>query len=104
LSKQTNKSANTGHRYRIAVEKFLAVLGDRQKKPLTSLTANDVELYINSQAKEKLAPPTVILCFMIIRTALNGARRRELIQTNPPKPWNCQKTKAWGGARSQGRK
>ncbi len=82
-SKQTRKAVNTGDRYRVAVEKFLTVLGDRQKKPLTALTAHDVERYMDARTKEKLAPRTVVLCVKIIRTALNAARRQGLIPTNP---------------------
>jgi integrase len=83
VSKQTRKAFNTGDRYRIAVEKFLTVLGDRQKKPLTALTSRDVERYLDSRTKEKLAPRTIVLCIKIIRTALNAARRQGLIPTNP---------------------
>jgi integrase len=82
-SKQARKSANTGSRYQTAVEKFLTVLGDRQQKPLTALTAYDVERYLNARTKEKLAPRTIVLCVKIIRTALNAARRQGLIPTNP---------------------
>ncbi len=82
-SKQTRKAFNTGDRYRIAVEKFLTVMGDRQKKPLTALTSRDVERYLDARTKEKLAPRTVVLCVKIIRTALNAARRQGLIPTNP---------------------
>jgi integrase len=82
-SKQTRKAVNTGNRYRVAVEKFLTVLGDRQKKPLTALTARDVERYMDSRTKEKLAPRTIVLCVKVIRTALNAARRQGLIPTNP---------------------
>lgn len=92
-SKQTHKSANTGDRYRIAVEKFLAVLGDRQKKPLTALSTRDVERYMDSRTKEKLAPRTVILCVKIIRTALNAARRQGLIPTNPAEAVELPKNK-----------
>ena len=82
-SKQAHNAANTGVRYRIAVEKFLAVLGDRQNKPLTALTSRDMERYMDSRTKEKLAPRTIVLCVKIIRTALNAARRQGLILTNP---------------------
>jgi len=92
-SKKTRKATNTGDRYQIAVEKFLAVLGDRQKKPLTALTANDVERYMDARTKEKLAPRTVILCVKIIRTALNAARRQGLIPNNPAEAVEMPKIK-----------
>ena len=79
-TKQTHKAANTGDRYRIAVEKFLESLDSRADKPLTALTARDVERYMDKRTKEKLAPRTVVLCVKIIRTALNHARR----QGQPP--------------------
>ena len=82
-SKHASKSANTGSRYATAVEKFLAVLGDRQHKPLTALTPHDVERYLAARTKEKLAPRTLVLCVKIIRNALNAARRQGLIPTNP---------------------
>jgi hypothetical protein len=82
-SKQTRKAVNTGERYRVAVEKFLTTLGDRQNKPLTALTARDIERYMDSRTKEKLAPRTIVLCVKIIRTALNAARRQGLIPMNP---------------------
>jgi integrase len=82
-SKQARKAANTSSRYEIAIEKFLDVLKDRQHKPLTALTAHDVERYLDARTKEKLAPRTVVLCIKIIRTALNAARRQGLIPTNP---------------------
>ena len=75
-SKQMRKSANTGERYRKAVETFLQVLGERQLKPLTVLTSRDVERYVDSRTAEGLAPRTIVLCVKIIRTALNAARRQ----------------------------
>lgn len=93
VSKQARKSANTGSRYSIAVEKFLEVLGDRQKKPLTALTARDVERYLDARTKEKLAPRTIVLCVKIIRTALNAARRQGLIPTNPAEAVELPKIK-----------
>jgi integrase len=82
-AKKSNKAANTSSRYANAVDKFLAVLGDRQHKPLTALTPHDVERYLNARTKEKLAPRTIVLCVKIIRTALNHARRQGIITTNP---------------------
>jgi integrase len=82
-SKQTRKAVNTGERYRVVIEKFLAGLGDHQKKPLTALTARDIERYMDARTKEKLAPRTVVFGVKVIRTALNAARRQGLIPMNP---------------------
>jgi len=47
-SKQTRKAVNTGERYRVVIEKFIAELGDHKKKPLTALTARDMERYMDA--------------------------------------------------------
>lgn len=82
-SKRARKSKSTGERYGVAVEDFLETLGKRASKPLTSLTAADVERFLNHRIAKKLAPATVILDVKIIGGALNVARRQGLISTNP---------------------
>jgi integrase len=82
-SKKDRKSKGTGERYGVAVEDFLKTLGKRASKPLTSLTAADVERFLSYRIGKQLASATVILDVKIIRTALNAARRQGLIPTNP---------------------
>jgi len=82
-SKKDRKSKGTGERYGVAVEDFLKTLGKRASKPLTSLTAADVERFLSYRIGKQLASATVILDVKIIRTALNAARRQGLISTNP---------------------
>ena len=77
------KAVRTGERYKTAVTEFLATLGKRASKPLTSLTAADVEKFLNHRTAKKLAPATLILDVKIIGGALNVARRQGLIPTNP---------------------
>jgi integrase len=82
-SKRQRKSKATGERYGVAVGAFLKTLGNRASKPLASLTAADVERFVDSRMKENLSPATVILDVKIISGALNAARRQGLIPTNP---------------------
>ena len=82
-SKRDKKAASTGERYGVAVTEFLKTLGNRASKPLTSLTAADVERFLSHRIAKKLSPATVILDVKIIGGALNVARRQGLIPTNP---------------------
>ena len=82
-SKGTRKAAATWKRYGKAVDAFLTSLGIRASKPLTALTAADVQRFLDSRTAEELAPTTVNKDVTIIRIALNQARRQGLIPTNP---------------------
>ena len=82
-SKQDRKSAGTGERYGTAVAGFLKSLGNRASKNLTSLTAADVQRFLDARVAEGRAPMTVSLEVRIIRGALNVASRQGLIPTNP---------------------
>jgi integrase len=82
-SKGTRKAEATWKRYGMAVDAFLKVMGNRASKPLTSLTAADVQRFLDSRTDEDLAPTTVNMDVTIIRTALNAARRQGIITTNP---------------------
>jgi integrase len=82
-SKRARKSEATGERYGMAVNAFLKTLGKRAILPLTSLTARDVENFLDARTAEKLSPATLNLDVKIIGGALNVARRQGLIPTNP---------------------
>jgi len=82
-SKRERKAESTGERYAVAVADFLETLGKRTSKPLTSLTAADVERFLDHRIAKKLSPATVRLDVKIICGALNVARRQGLITTNP---------------------
>jgi integrase len=81
--KRSRKSEATGERYGVAVTQFLKSLGNRMGKPLSSLTARDIECFLDLRITENLSPATVILDVKIISGALNIARRQGLISTNP---------------------
>jgi integrase len=82
-TKEARKAAKTAERYKSVTDRFLESLGPRAKKPLTALTARDVDRFLDTRLKEGVAPRTAILDVKIIRTALNAARRKGLIPTNP---------------------
>ena len=82
-SKCGRKAKSTGERYGMAVGEFLETLGNKASKPLTSLTAADVERFLDYRTAKKLSPTTVRLDVKIIGGALNVARRQGLITTNP---------------------
>jgi integrase len=82
-SKCGRKAKSTGERYGTAVTEFLKTLGNRANKNLTSLSAADVQRFLDQRTGQKLAPATVNLDVSIIRGALNAARRQGLITTNP---------------------
>ena len=82
-SKRARKSEATGERYGMAVNAFLKTLGKRANQALTSLTARDVENFLDARTAEGLSPATLNLDVKIIGGALNVARRQGLIPTNP---------------------
>jgi integrase len=82
-SKCGRKAKSTGERYGMAVGEFLKTLGNRVTKNLTSLSAADVQRFLDHRTAQKLSPATVNLDVSIIRGALNAARRQGLIPTNP---------------------
>ena len=82
-SKCGRKAKSTGERYGTAVDEFLKMLGNRASKSLTSLSAADVQRFLDHRTGLKLSPATVNLDVSIIRGALNAARRQGLITTDP---------------------
>lgn len=92
-TKNARNSEGTAERYGVAVNGFLDLLGNRAAKPLTSLSAGDVERFLNHRADKGLAPKTLILDVKIIRTALNHARRQGIIPTNPAEAVELPKAK-----------
>lgn len=82
-SKRSHKSEGTGERYGVAVTEFLKTLGNRQSKNITSLTAADVQRFLDHRTDLGLAPKTVTVDVKVIRSALNTARRQGLIPSNP---------------------
>jgi hypothetical protein len=61
LATVKNRSTEaTVERYKNSVKLFVASLGDKAKKPITSVTPRDVEVFLNSRAATGVAPKTQI--------------------------------------------
>jgi integrase len=82
-TKEAAKSTSTGVRYRQIVEEFIEHLGERAARPLSSLTASDIQSFLTKRQRKGCSPTTVNLDGKILRTALNSARRQGLISHNP---------------------
>ena len=81
--KETNRSESTAERYAFVVAAFLQDLSDRADKPLTVLTARDIQRFVVKRQQTGISDSTANLDTKIIRSALNRARRQGVIQTNP---------------------
>ena len=65
------------------VDRFLKHLGKKRNRPLTALSDRDVQRFINKRAKENLSYSTLRQTLTIIKGALNFARKRGQILSNP---------------------
>jgi integrase len=81
--KELANKPRTAERYRIVVEKFLASLGQKARRPLGALTVRDLENFRNQSMDAGKAPNTVGMEIKILRIVLNIARRQGRITTNP---------------------
>lgn len=81
-NKEATKSAGTGARYRHIVEEFVDHLGDRAKRPLSSVAPSDIQTFLTKRIRSGCSPSTVNLDGKILRTALNSARRQGLVTSN----------------------
>jgi integrase len=82
-SKGLSKAPGTVCRYQHVVSTFMAHLGAKADRPLSSLIPRDVESFRNAQTAEGKSPTTVNLVVKTLRIPLNLARRQGLILTNP---------------------
>jgi integrase len=73
----------TFERYNLSVKLFLASLGDKAKKPISTVTSRDVEMFLNSRLNEKVAPKTAIVDVKIINSAFRKADKYGDIDKNP---------------------
>lgn len=90
--KEERKSEGTFLRYEGVVRGFLTSLGNRADRPLTALTSRDIDRFLDARLRKGVSSLTAVLDVKVIRTALNSARRKGLLPTNPaeavdlPKP------------------
>ena len=52
--KETSKAETTAERYRMVIEDFLKTMAERADKPLTVLTAQDVQRFMAKRQKESV--------------------------------------------------
>jgi integrase len=73
----------TFERYNLSVKLFLASLGDKAQKPISTITSRDVEAFLNSRIEAKVAPKTAIVDLKIINIAFRKADKYGDIDKNP---------------------
>jgi integrase len=73
----------TLERYRNAVKWFLEHLQGKAQKPVTSITPQDVENYLNRRLKSGVAPKTAIVDMKIVKMAFRRAKNYGMILKNP---------------------
>ncbi|MEI7733678.1 MAG: phage integrase SAM-like domain-containing protein [Verrucomicrobiota bacterium] len=81
--KEANKSEGTAVRYKGVIEDFIGHLAARASKPLTSVTARDIQSFLTKRKNEGMSSTTIVLDAKILRAAFNRARRQNLVQSNP---------------------
>ncbi len=82
-TKEASKATGTSLRYAGVVESFLTFLGPKAKRPLTAITAREIEGFLVARRREGCAPGTVQVDGKILSTAFNTARRQGLRPDNP---------------------
>jgi integrase len=75
--------AATLERYGKTKRLFLESLGDKAKKPVTSLTHKDIETFLNERLKTGVAPQTAIIDLKTMNTAFRRAEAYGIILKNP---------------------
>lgn len=80
---EARNSAATLERYRNATKWFLADLHGKAQKPVTSVTPQDVEKFLNARLKSGIAPKTAIVDLKIIKIAFSRAESYGTILKNP---------------------
>ena len=73
----------TFERYNSSVKLFLASLGEKSKKPISSITSRDVETFLNSRLAAKVAPKTAIVDLKIINIVFRKADKFGDIDKKP---------------------
>jgi integrase len=74
---------STLERYSSSVKLFLASLGEKAQKPITSITPRDVEKFLNSRLDAGVAPKTAIVDLKIINIVFHKADKFGDIDKNP---------------------
>jgi integrase len=80
---EARNSPATLERYRNTVKLFLASLKGRAQKPVTSVTSQDIEIFLNWRLKSGVAPKTAIVDLKTLNTAFLRAEAYGTILKNP---------------------
>jgi integrase len=70
-------------RYSTSVKHFLASIGEKAQKPITSITPVDVEQFLTSRLKSGVAPKTAIVDLKTINVVFRQAFNYGIIDKNP---------------------
>jgi integrase len=81
--KEARKAAATAARYGHVTKEFVRHLGDRANRPLHALVTRDIQSFLTRRLDAGCSPTTVAQDGLVLRTALNQARREGLISVNP---------------------
>jgi integrase len=82
--KESSKAEGTAERYKGVVDGFIAHLGERANKPLTTIAPRDIQSFLTYRRKEdKVSATTINLDGKILRACFSRARKQGIISTNP---------------------
>jgi len=73
----------TVERYKNSVKLFVKSLGDKAQKPITSVTSQDAENFLNSRLKAGVAPKTAVVDLKTLNVAFRRAENYGIILKNP---------------------
>ena len=82
-SLEARVAPTTLERYKNSVKLFLASLGEKAQKPITTITPKDIEGFLNSRIKAGMAPKTAIVDLRTINVAFRRAENYGIIQKIP---------------------
>lgn len=80
---EARNRGTTLERYKNTVRLFLADLGEKAKRPITLVTPNDIEHFLNRRLKSGAAPKTAVVDLKTLNTAFRRAELYGTILKNP---------------------
>jgi len=82
-AKEASVSASTGERYRHTIKLFLDHLGKKAGRPLSTISAQDIQAFAKARMTEGLAPKTVRVDIKTLNVPFYRAQRTGVIPVNP---------------------
>lgn len=80
---RSDKSHRTYLKYRQVIRTFLEIIGAKSDKPITGITATDIERFKRHREKQKRAPKTILSDLKALNAPFNKAKRQGIISSNP---------------------